>query len=141
MNKIIGIGGLPRSGKDMLAGLFMDNGYYGVSFGDIVRGFTRERHKDQPDPISVKNMTETSNWLRETKGSDVVLQEAMRQFEEAKKSKDYKGVVLYSVRAPVEADFILAHGGQLIWIESSDEVRYERSLKALREGEPKLSLE
>jgi len=139
--KIIGIGGLPRSGKDALAELFMEEGYFGVSFGDIVREFTRERHKDKPDPISVANMTETSNWLRETKGADVILQEALQRYQEAQKDHGYKGLVLFSVRAPVEADFILAHDGDLIWVEADDTIRHQRNLKHLREGEAAISLE
>ena len=71
--KLIGIGGLPRSGKDTLAEVFMTNGFYGVSMGDIVRDEARIRHADSPDPISIANMTETSNYLREQKGPDLAL--------------------------------------------------------------------
>ncbi len=138
--QIIGIGGLPRSGKDTLAELFIDNGYYGVSFGDIVRGFATQRHKNDANPISVANMTETSNWLRETRGPDVILNEAMRQFKKASETKKYKGVVLFSVRAPVEVDFILNHSGEVIWVESSDEIRHQRWLEHQRKGEAALSL-
>ena len=140
--KIVGIGGLTRSGKDSLADLFMEQGFYGVSFGDIVRRHARERHADKPDPISVANMTETSNWLREQNGADVVLKEALRLFEaEQAAGKDYRGLVLFSVRAPIEADFILEHGGELIWVEASDEVRYQRMINNMREGEAKISKE
>lgn len=140
--KIIGIGGLSRSGKDSLAELFMDNGFYGVSFGDIIRGHSRRRHHDKPDPISVANMTETANWLRDQQGADVVLKQALQEFENKQAAGgQYKGLVLFSVRAPVEADFILEHGGELIWVEASDETRYRRMVNNLREGEAKISLE
>lgn len=140
--KLVGIGGLPRSGKDTLAELFIADGWFGISFGDFTRMHAQQRHKGKPDPISVANMTETSNWLRETYGPDVILQEALKQFEQRQKEgKKDKGLLLWSVRAPVEVDFILAHGGQLIWVETSDEVRYMRGLQNLREGEPKLSFE
>ena len=139
--KLVGIGGLPRCGKDTLAEMFIEAGYFGVSFGDIVRGFARIRHKDKPDPISVANMTDTSNWLRETRGPDVILQEALKQYEAAQKTHDYKGIVLFSVRAPVEVDFILGRGGQLVWVESSDKVRYERAMQNLRHGEQAITLE
>jgi dephospho-CoA kinase len=139
---ILGIGGLPRSGKDTLADLLIARGYYGFSFGDFTRKYSRERHGDKPDPISVANMTETSNWLRETYGSDVILQAALKEFNEKQASgASYKGLVLYSVRAPVEADWILAHGGELVWVETSDEVRYERGIQNLRKGEAKISLD
>lgn len=138
--KIVGIGGLPRSGKDTLAELFIEQGYFGFSFGDFTRESARERHKDKPDPISVANMTETSNWLRDTRGPDVILQAALKQFEEASKTKDYKGLVLFSVRAPVEVDWILAHSGELIWVEASDQIRYERNNKHLRQGEKAVDL-
>lgn len=138
--KIVGIGGLPRSGKDTLADLFIEAGYFGLSFGDVVRGFSKERHKGEVDPISVANMTETSNWLRQSRGPDVILQEALGQYEKASKHQTYMGMVLYSVRAPVEVDWILAHDGELIWVEASDIVRHGRALKHLRAGEAKNDL-
>lgn len=140
--KIVGIGGLPRSGKDTVAELFIQSGYFGISFGDVVRGFALERHKDKPDPISVANMTETSNWLRETRGPDVILQAALKEFEEAQaKGGNHRGLVLFSIRAPIEADWILAHDGELIWVEASAEVRHRRNTAHLRSGEAEISLE
>jgi dephospho-CoA kinase len=139
--KIIGVGGFVRSGKDTLAELLMDHGFYGFSLGDYVRNVCFDRHKDKPDPISVKNMTETSNWLRETYGPDVVLKAALDEYEEANSDSKYIGVVLYSVRAPIEVDFILEHGGQVVWVEASVEVRYSRDQQNRRDGEAEVSLE
>jgi dephospho-CoA kinase len=139
--KIIGIGGLPRSGKDTVADMLMAKGWFGFSFGDFTRRNALERHKDKPDPISVANMTETSNWLRETGGPDVILKAALAEYEQASETKQYEGLVLYSVRAPVEADWILEHSGELVWVETSDEVRYERAMQNLREGEAPISFE
>ena len=139
---IVGIGGAVRSGKDTLAELFIEAGYFGVSFGDILRGFARERHKDKPDPISVANMTETSNWLRKTRGADVILQEALKQFHDKQDAGgDFKGMVLWSIRAPAEVDWILAKGGELIWVEASEDVRYKRDVGNRREGESPISFE
>lgn len=140
--KIVGIGGLPRSGKDTLAELFIEQGYFGFSFGDFTRAQAMKRHKDKPDPISVANMTETSNWLRETNGPDVILQAALKEFNDKQaKGANYKGMVLFSVRAPVEVDWILDHSGKLIWVETNDEARYNRGLHNLRKGEIPLSFE
>lgn len=139
--KIIGIGGLPRSGKDTLAELFIGNGYYGVSLGDIVRNISRDRHVDKPDPISVANMTETSNFLRTERGADFAIKEAIELYEKAIKSKDYKGLVVYSVRAPIEVDSILAQGGDVIWVEADDEVRLSRANSNLRPGELEQTLD
>lgn len=140
--KIVGIGAMPRSGKDTVAELLVQAGYMSVSFGDIVREFCFERHKDKPDPISVANMTDTSNWLRQTRGPDVILREALRRFEaELAKGKQYEGVVLQSIRAPIEVDFILDHGGELLWIEADDVVRHKRNNDNLRKGEIPVSLE
>jgi dephospho-CoA kinase len=134
--RIVGIAGQGRTGKDSLAELFLDAGYWGMSFGDFTREYSFERHKDKPDPISRENMTETSNWLRETRGADVILQEALKRFEVRQTDgKKDKGLLLWSIRAPIEAEWILEHGGELIFVETSDEVRYQRYLKALRPGE------
>lgn len=134
--KLLGIAGLPRSGKDTLADLLMESGYYGVSFGDIVRQEAFSRHADKADPISVEHMTETSNYLRDTYGPDVILKKALELFE-SQSIEQYEGLVLYSIRAPVEADFILSRQGRLVWVEASDEVRYKRALEFSREGEMK----
>lgn len=140
--KIIGIGAMPRSGKDTVADMLVQTGYMSVSFGDIVREHCFERHKDKPDPISVANMTDTSNWLRETHGPDVVLREALARFEaRLAEGEQYEGVVLQSIRAPIEVDFILAHGGELLWIEADDVVRHKRNNDNLRKGELPVSLE
>lgn len=138
---IVGIGGYPRSGKDSLGEVFIKAGFYGVSFGDIVRGYSRQRHADKPNPISVENMTETSNWLRAEYGPDVLLKEALNQFKaEQADGKEHAGLLFISVRAPVEVDFIHDQGGRLIWVEASDDVRHRRNNAHLREGEHKISL-
>jgi dephospho-CoA kinase len=140
--KLVGIGGMPRSGKDTVAELLMNAGYMGVSFGDIVREYCFDRHKDKPDPISVANMTDTSNWLRETYGPDVILREALKRFEAKRaEGEHYEGLVLFSVRAPIEVDFILEHGGELLWIDADDAVRHQRNNANLRKGELPVTLE
>lgn len=140
--RIIGIGGLPRGGKDTLAELFVSEGFYGVSLGDIVRDESRVRHADELDPISVASMTETANWLRSEHGPDFALREALNRYEDAKEQGGiYAGLVVFSVRAPIEVDFILRHHGELIWVEASDEVRYARYLNHRRDGEVPLSFD
>jgi len=139
---IVGISGLPRSGKDYFADKLIKYGYFGVSLGDIVRDTSRERHSDTVDPISVANMTETSNWLRTNYGADFALKKALERFSTAKKVENaYKGLVVWSIRAPSEVDFILNHKGRLIWVDAPDEVRYQRYIAHLREGEVKLTLD
>ena len=137
---IIGIAGLPRSGKDSLAELFISHGYFGVSLGDIVRDESRRRHANEKDPISVKNMTETSNYLRTNFGADFALKQALSRFAKAEASQQYKGLVIFSVRAPIEVDFIKQNKGKLIWVEASNEVRFRRSQSARRQGEAEQTL-
>ncbi len=134
---IVGIAGLPRSGKDTLAKQFIEAGYFGVSLGDIVREQSRQRHVDEDNPISVANMTETANYLRQQFGADVVLRKAIEAYKEAKKEASYTGLVLYSIRTPTEVDFIRTHHGRLIWVEASDDIRYARALGFSRDGEMK----
>jgi dephospho-CoA kinase len=138
---IVGIAGKIRSGKDTLAEVFIENGFYGVSVGDMVREKSRELNSNDPNPISTENMTKTSNYLRSKLGPDFLLKEAISKFNEAIKHKSYKGLVVYSIRAPIEADNILYNGGQLIWIEANDRIRYERAMSYLRPGDKKISME
>lgn len=137
--KLIGIGGLPRSGKDFLAEVYIENGFYGVSMGDIVRDKARIRHANTPDPISIANMTETSNWLREQNGSEFALIECLERYKKAQELSKFEGLVVFSVRMAVEVDFILANGGKVIWMEADDSVRYQRYIQHMREGEIAIS--
>lgn len=122
--------------------MLIDAGYFGFSFGDYIRDQAQKRHADKPDPISVVNMTETSNWLREKNGADVVLKAALLAYDQAiTKNGKYKGLVTYSIRAPIEADFIIKHRGELVWVEASDEVRFERRQSAHREGEARVTID
>lgn len=138
---IVGIAGKIRSGKDSLAEIFINNGFFGVSVGDIVRQKSKELNSADPNPISTENMTKTANYLRSKFGSDFLFREAISRYKNAIKSKNYKGLVIYSVRAPIEADNILKYGGELIWIDSKDEVRYERAMSNLRKGDSRVSFE
>jgi dephospho-CoA kinase len=139
--EIIGIAGLPRSGKDTLAQIFIDAGYFGISLGDIVRNISRTRHAREDFPISRENTTETSNWLRKTRGLDFTIKEALRLYEATSINKVYKGLLMWSIRTPLEADFILNRSGRLIWLEASDEVRHRRAMINIRDGEAKISLQ
>ncbi len=141
LDKIVGIGGYSRSGKDTLANYLVKEGFFGISVGDIAREFTLERHKNEENPISRINLTETSNWLREMRGPDVFMKIALDKYKQAKQNKDYKGLLIWSIRAPIEADYIIENKGQLVWIETDAETRYKRSMENLRKGEPKLDFE
>lgn len=134
-SKVVGVAGLPRSGKDSLAEYFAKQGYCAIGLGEIIRAESRLRHADKPDPISVKNMSETASWLRMKHGADYALNKALQEFNEIKDKQKYVGLMIISVRAPVEVDFILERGGELIWVEASDKVRYQRNMSALRPGE------
>jgi dephospho-CoA kinase len=138
---IVGIGGYSRSGKDTLASLLLHAGYFGISVGDIAREYSMERHKDSKSPISRINLTETSNWLRKQNGPDVFMKLALEKYRQALKSKEYKGILIWSIRAPIEADFIIANKGTLIWIDSEEKTRYRRFLDNLRAGETKLDFD
>lgn len=139
MNNLYGISGMPRSGKDTLALAMVKQGYFGVSLGDIVRDAARIRHSDKPDPIAVANMTETANHLRQEKGPDFALKIALDRY--TKFGREALGLVLFSIRAPIEVDFIEAEDGHLAWIEASSEVRYQRTMRAKRVGEPDYSFD
>lgn len=131
---IVGIAGLPRSGKDTVANAFIEAGFFAVSLGEIIRDLSRRRHDGQPDPISVANMTEAANHYRVLRGPDFALKEALSLYER-EASVGAAGLLIVSVRAQVEADFILKHNGRLIWVEADDRVRYERNIAHLRDGE------
>lgn len=132
---IVGIAGLPRSGKDTVAKVFIDAGFFPVSLGEIIRQLSRQRHADKADPISVAHMTETANYHRSQYGADFALKEALEVYNRDA-PEGVAGLLIVSVRAPVEADFIVQEKhGRLIWVEANDNIRYARAVEFSRDGE------
>lgn len=124
---IIGIVGSIASGKDTVAEYLETKGFLSISLSDILRKIMREEGLE----ISVKNMTEYGNKLRETKEHGYLAKMAFKEI-------DNRNAIITSVRQEGEVttlkerpDFIL------IKLDAPIEMRLERLVERGREGDIK----
>lgn len=123
--KIIGLAGTNGSGKDTVAHLLKEK--YGYLFADATtmlgdeltrRGLTHER---------VNKAALSAEWRREH-GMGVIVDKAVEMF----KSGKYEGVIVGSLRHPGEADRVHELGGKVLWVDASQQIRFDRITNANR---------
>ena len=121
MKQIIGIGGTNGSGKDTVGQLLAEEfGFLFISVTDILRAECRDRGL----PVVRENLREISaEWRREL-GMGAPIDRGIAVYD--KSGKNYKGVVLASLRHPGESDRVHELGGTVWWIDADPQVRYER---------------
>lgn len=116
---ILGITGTDGAGKGTVVDyLVKEQGFIHYSSRDfIVAEIDR-----QGLPVTRNQMRLTANEMRAEHGNDFVIRQA---FERAKAEGEGK-IVIESVRAQAEAEFLQRHGGILIAIDADSEIRYAR---------------
>jgi dephospho-CoA kinase len=117
---VLGVAGMPGSGKSLVVRVARENGYEAVVMGDVVR---REAEKKnlQPNPENVgKIMLE----LREKEGKNVIAKRCVPLIEQARKHK----VVVDGIRSLDEVEEFKRHFSNfsIIAICSSPETRFQR---------------
>ncbi len=116
---IIGITGTDGSGKGTVVNyLASRHGFAHYSS----REFILAEIKRSNLPTHRSQMRITANQLREKYGNDVVVS---RAFERAEK-EGREDVVIESVRALAEAEYLKKNGGIILAVDSYPEVRYKR---------------
>jgi dephospho-CoA kinase len=119
--KIIGLAGTNGSGKDTVGAILAKyHGYLFISVTDLLRDELRSRGL----PVERQYLRALSAEWRRQSGLGVLVDKAMEAYEAA--GRQYKGVVMASLRNPGEADRIHELGGTLVWIDADPRVRYQR---------------
>ncbi|MBS3107934.1 AAA family ATPase [Candidatus Woesearchaeota archaeon] len=116
---IIGITGLARSGKDLVANYFVEKyKFIKLNMSDILRD---ELISKQLEPTKV-NMSNLGNEWRKKYGADIIM---IRVLE---KAKSFKDIVITGIRSPEEIYFLKKNAKEvhIISIESSKELRFKR---------------
>jgi dephospho-CoA kinase len=119
---VIGIVGLPGSGKSEAAAVARENGIPVITMGDVIRAACRERGLD---PAS--HHGEVAQALREEGGPGAIAERSLPMIEEAR--EDAETVVVEGIRSDVEVErFEDAFGDAftLVSVEASFELRRER---------------
>ncbi|MFC4549569.1 MULTISPECIES: AAA family ATPase [Halorussus] len=120
--KVIGIVGLPGSGKSEAAAVAEEMGIPVVTMGDVIRRECRDRGLDPAD-----HHGEIAQKLREENGLDAIAQRSLPVIEEALEENDT--VLVDGIRAGVEVQrFEEAFGDAftLVSVEAPFELRAER---------------
>lgn len=116
---IIGLAGTNGSGKDTVAHLLQEK--HGYLFADATTMLGAELTKRGLSHERVNKAALSAEWRREH-GMGVIVDKAVELF----KSGDYKGLIVGSLRHPGEADRVHELGGDVLWVDADQHIRYDR---------------
>lgn len=119
--QIIGIGGTNGSGKDTVGHLLNDHyGYFFISVTDLLRDELARRGL----PPARKHMRELSAEWRREHGLGVLMDKALELYKQ--QAKEYKGLVIASLRNSGEVVRVHELGGIVVWVDAAPKIRYAR---------------
>jgi len=121
--KIIGIAGTNGSGKDTAGHFLADHyNYLFISVTDMLRDELTKRGL----PPSRENMRNLSAEWRRENGLAVLIDEAIKAYQQVGDNSKYNGLVVASLRNPGEAKRIHELDGLVLWVDADPRVRYQR---------------
>ena len=123
---VLGVAGMPGSGKSLVVKVALENGYDVVVMGDVVRR-EAERKSLEANP---ENIGKTMLELREKEGKSVIARRCLPKIEEAKRHK----VVVDGIRSLREVEEFKKRFPKfsLIAVCSSPETRFQRLYRRRR---------
>jgi dephospho-CoA kinase len=127
---VVGLAGMPGSGKSLVVETARAEGYAVVVMGDVIREETQKRGL-KPTP---KNIGKVMLELREKDGASVIADKCIPKIEQQKSGK----VIVDGLRSPNEVDAFKAHFSKfsLIAVQASPETRFRRLYRRHRSDDP-----
>jgi dephospho-CoA kinase len=127
---VIGLVGMPGSGKSVVVFAARESGYGVVVMGDVVREEARRRFLE-PNP---ENLGRIMLDLRQNEGNNVIAKRCIPKIE---KAKEYR-VIVDGIRSISEVEEFKHHFPKfsLIAIHSSPETRFKRLYRRQRSDDP-----
>lgn len=127
---VIGLAGMPGSGKSLVLNTASENGYAIIVMGDVIREETQKRGLE-PTPASIG---QTMLKLRQEEGKGVVAKRCIPKIEAANSKK----IFVDGLRSLDEAEEFKKHfkNFTLVAIHSSPETRFKRLWKRRRSDDP-----
>jgi dephospho-CoA kinase len=128
---VIGLTGMPGSGKAVIVNVAKECGYGVVVMGDAVREEARKKGLE-PNP---ENLGKIMLKLRQKEGNTVVAKRSIPKIENARETR----IIVDGIRSPTEIEEFKKHFPKftLIAIESSEETRFKRLYRRKRSDDPK----
>ena len=127
---VVGLAGMPGSGKSLVVETAREEGYAVVVMGDVVREETQKRGLD-PTP---KNIGKVMLELREKGGDSVIAEKCIPRIEQQESGK----VIVDGLRSLSEVDAFRAHFSRfsLVAVHASPETRFNRVTRRRRSDDP-----
>jgi dephospho-CoA kinase len=127
---VVGLAGMPGSGKSLVVKTAQQEGYAVVVMGDVIREETQKRGL-KPTP---KNIGKVMLELREKGGNSIIADKCIPKIEQQKSGK----VIVDGLRSLSEVDAFKAHFSKfsLIAVHASPETRFNRLYRRRRSDDP-----
>jgi dephospho-CoA kinase len=127
---VVGLAGMPGSGKSLVVETAMEEGFSVVIMGDVVRSETRKRGLE----LNPQNIGRVMLELRAEGGAGVIADKCVLAIEEAQGSK----VIVDGLRSLSEAEVFRARFPRfvLVAVHSSPEARFNRLYRRRRSDDP-----
>jgi dephospho-CoA kinase len=127
---VIGLTGMPGSGKSLVVETAQKEGYAVVVMGDVIREETRKRGLE----LNPKNIGKVMLELRKTGGNNVIAEKCIPKILQTENSK----VIVDGLRSLHEADAFKAHFAKfsLMAVHASPETRFNRLYRRRRSDDP-----
>ncbi|HLE74610.1 MAG TPA: AAA family ATPase [Candidatus Bathyarchaeia archaeon] len=127
---VVGLAGMPGSGKSLVVETAQQEGYAVVVMGDVIREETQKRGLE----LNPKNMGKVMLELRETGGNSIIAEKCIPKILQTKSRK----VIVDGLRSLYEADAFKAHFPKfsLVAVHASPETRFNRLYRRRRSDDP-----
>ena len=127
---VIGLAGMPGSGKSVVVNTARELGYTIVVMGDVIRQETLKRGLE----LTPQNVGKVMLQLREEGGNNVIAQKCIPKIEEQTSIK----VLVDGLRSLYEADIFKEHFAKfsLVAVHASPETRFNRLSSRRRSDDP-----
>jgi len=128
---VIGLAGMPGSGKSLIVDTARELGYAVVVMGDVVRQETINRGFE----LTPQNVGKVMLELRQKEGNFVIAQKCVPKIQEQTSNK----VLVDGLRSLYEADIFKEHFSRftLVAVHASPEIRFKRLSNRHRSDDPK----
>lgn len=136
--KLFGLAGTNGSGKDSVGQILAEKyNFLFISMSNLLRDEARARNL----PVEREQLrTISAEWRRES-GLGVLVDKSVEHYKSVGGDNKYAGLAVASVRNPGEVDRIHELGGQVIWTDADQKVRYGRIFSRQRTAEDNKTFE
>ncbi len=130
---VVAVVGFSRSGKTNMANMLRDRGFWYYAGRDYLVELAKQNEKG----TGRDELVEYANQLRADEGADYLMQPTKDILRSIEADPEAAGLVVDSIRNPGEIEFLKRElGAVVIFVDSDDELRWERTKANPKERDP-----